>query len=182
LGRAVLRTDLVEIGVYEKGAITGIIKIEITESAEELRKQLKNSDNQELKERIQALYWLKTNQVESTGAMASLTGKHRTTISRWLSKYRKGGLKGLLTQGKKTGRIRKIPTEVEERLQRELLEVEGFSSYKEVQAWLKAIEGIEMSYTRVHQIVRYQLKGKLKVPRPVHTRQKPGVVEEFKKN
>ena|GEM_PF-1874073 len=91
-----LRTDLVEIGVYEKGAITGIIKIEITESAEELRKQLKNSDNQELKERIQALYWLKTNQVESTGAMASLTGKHRTTISRWLSKYRKGGLKGLL--------------------------------------------------------------------------------------
>ena len=162
--------------------MTGIIKIEINESAEELLEQLKNSDNQELKERIQALYWLKTKQVESTGALASLTGKHRTTISRWLSKYRKGGLKGLLSQGKKTGRTRKMPTEVEERLERELWEAEGFSSYKEVQMWLRAIEGIEMSYTRVHQIVRYRLKGKLKVPRPVHVKQKSGVVEEFKKN
>ena len=162
--------------------MTGIIKIEINESAEELLEQLKNSDNQELKERIQALYWLKTKQGESTGALASLTGKHRTTISRWLSKYRKGGLKGLLSQGKKTGRTRKMPTEVEERLERELWEAEGFSSYKEVQMWLRAIEGIEMSYTRVHQIVRYRLKGKLKVPRPVHVKQKSGVVEEFKKN
>ena len=49
--------------------MTGIIKIEISESPEELLEQLKNSDNQELKERIQALYWLKTNQVESTGAI-----------------------------------------------------------------------------------------------------------------
>ena len=68
--------------------MTGIIKIEITESAEELRKQLKKLDNQELFERIQTLYWLKTNQVESTGAIASLIGKHRTTVSRWLSQYR----------------------------------------------------------------------------------------------
>lgn len=162
--------------------MTGIIKIEITESAEELRKQLKKLDNQELKERIQALYWLKTNQVESTGAIASLIGKHRTTVSRWLSQYRKYGLKGLLTQGKKTGRPSKIPSEVEEKLREELLEVEGFSSYKEVQLWLKAVEGIDMSYTGVHQAVRYRLKRKLKVPRPVHIRQQPEAVEEFKKN
>lgn len=75
-----------------------------------------------------------------------------------------------------------MPTEVEEKLERELGETEGFSSYKEVQMWLRAIEGIEMSYTRVHQIVRYRLKGKLKVPRPVHVKQESGVVEEFKKN
>ena len=162
--------------------MTGIIKIDITESAEELLEELKKSDHQEFKERIQALYWLKTKQVESTGAIAYLTGKHRTTVSRWLSKYRKGGLQSLLTQGKKTGRTRKMPTEVEERLERELFEVEGFSSYKEVQTWLKAVEGIEMSYSRVHQIVRYRFKGKLKVPRPVHLKQELGVVEEFKKN
>jgi hypothetical protein len=55
--------------------MTGIIKIEISESPEELLEQLKNSDNQELKERIQALYWLKTKQVESTGAIALLDRK-----------------------------------------------------------------------------------------------------------
>ena len=58
----------------------------------------------------------------------------------------------------------------------------GFSSYKEVQKWLKAIEGIDLSYSTVHYIVRYRLKGKLKVPRPVHIRQKLLAVEEFKKN
>jgi hypothetical protein len=82
-----------------------------------------------------------------------------------------------MSQGKKTGRTRKIPAEVEEKLQQELKEAEGFSSYKEVQIWLKAVQGIEMSYTRVHQIVRYRLKGKLKVPRPVHLKQEAGVIE-----
>ena len=91
-------------------------------------------------------------------------------------------LKALLTKGKSTGRTRKIPAAIEEKLQRELLEEEGFSSYKEIQTWLKAIEGIEMSYKGVHQAVRYRLKGKLKVPRPVHIKQKTGAVEEFKKN
>ena len=39
-----------------------------------------------------------------------------------------------------------------------------------------------MSYTGVHQLVRYKLKAKLKVPRPVHVKQEAGIVENFKKN
>jgi len=49
--------------------MAGVIKIEIAESAPELKKQLNLSQNSEVKERIQVLYWLKTNQVKSTGAM-----------------------------------------------------------------------------------------------------------------
>lgn len=162
--------------------MTGIIKIEISESEEELLIEMKKPVHQAIRERIQTLYWLKTHQVESTEAIAQLMGKHRTTVSRWLSQYRKGGLEALLTQGKSTGRPRKIPQEIEEKLKQELNQVEGFSSYKEVQMWLRAVEGIEMSYTGVHQAVRYRLKGKLKVPRPVHIKQEPGAVEEFKKN
>ena len=69
--------------------MVGIIKIDISESTTELLEQLKLGKNQQVKERIQMLYWLKTKQVESTGALASLIGKHRTTVSRWLSTYRK---------------------------------------------------------------------------------------------
>lgn len=65
--------------------MTGVIKIEITESSQELLRYLKSADDRDVKERVQALYWLKTHQVESRGAIASLIGKHRTTISRWLS-------------------------------------------------------------------------------------------------
>ena len=63
----------------------------------------------------------------------------------------------------------------------ELKDEEGFSSYKEIQRWLKAVHDVEMSYTGVHQLVHYRLKGKLKVPRPVHVKQEPGAVETFKK-
>ena len=58
---------------------------------------------------------------------------------------------------------------------------QGFSSYKEVQTWLRVVHDVEMSYTGVHHLVRYRLKAKLKVPRPVHIRQQEGIVEDFKK-
>ena len=159
----------------------GKLKIEIKESRAELLEQLKEAKNQEVKERRESLYWLKTLQVETTSEIADLIGKHRTTVSRWLSRYRKGGLEGLRTKGKSTGRSRKMSPEVEEKLKKELQDPEEFMSYKEVQVWLKALEGIEMSYQGVHQVVRYRLKAKLKVPRPVHVKQEAGAKEEFKK-
>ena len=98
----------------------------------------------------------------------SLTGKHRTTISRWLRSYRAGGIKALLAKGKSTGRSRKLNLEIEESLKQELQDERGFSSYREIQIWLRVVHDVEMSYTGVHQLVRYKLKAKLKVPRPVH--------------
>ncbi|MBD2311152.1 helix-turn-helix domain-containing protein [Desertifilum sp. FACHB-1129] len=162
--------------------MAGVVRIEIAESSQELLSYLKQADNQEVKERIQALYWLKTHQVETVGTIASLVGKHRTTVSRWLSAYRKGGIEQLLEKGKSTGRKSLVSQEVQAKLQQELEDPEGFTSYKEVQQWLKVIEEVELSYSGVHKLVRYRLKGKLKVPRPTHKKQEKGVVEEFKKN
>jgi putative transposase len=70
---------------------------------------------------------------------------------------------------------------MEKKLVEELADPEGFSSYEEVQTWLKAVGDVEMSYTGVHKLVRYRLKSKLKVPRPSHVQQKEGAVETFKK-
>jgi putative transposase len=121
-------------------------------------------------------------QVETVGAIASLVGRHRTTVSRWLSGYRLEGIKGLLAKGKSTGRKRAISPELETKICRELEDEEGFSSDKEVQRWLQVVENVEMSYSGVHQLVRYRLKGKLKVPRPVHVKPEKEVAEEFKNN
>ena len=57
---------------------------------------------------------------------------------------------------------------------------EGFNSYQEVKLWLSICRNIEISYPTIHRIVRYELRGKLKVPRPIHEKQKPGVIEAFK--
>jgi hypothetical protein len=72
--------------------------------------------------------------------------------------------------------------EIVEKLSEELNQVEGFNSYKEVHQWLTSCCDIPVAYRTVHQWVRSRLKGKLKVPRPVSHKQKPGAVEEFKKN
>ena len=39
--------------------MSGVVKIEIIESAETLRELLKNAKTPQAKERIQALYWIK---------------------------------------------------------------------------------------------------------------------------
>jgi hypothetical protein len=72
--------------------------------------------------------------------------------------------------------------ETVEKLSKELQESEGFNSYKEVDQWLTSCCEVIVAYRTVHQWARYRLKGKLKVPPPVSEKQKPGVVEEFKKN
>jgi putative transposase len=96
--------------------------------------------------------------------------------------YRTGGIEELLCQKPRPGRPRIMTPEIVEKLSEELNQVEGFSSYKEVHQWLTSCCDITVAYRTVHQWARYRLKGKLKVPRPVSEKQKPGAVEEFKKN
>ena len=117
-----------------------VLKIEISETVEELKNLLNSTENQKVKERIQTLYWLKSEQVESENAIANLTGKHRTTVSRWLRSYRSGGINALLVKGKSTGRSRKLNSEIEESLEQELRDPEGFSSYKEIQSSKQSLQ------------------------------------------
>jgi transposase len=63
-------------------------------------------------------------------------GKHRTTLQRWLSSYRSGGIAELLSQKPCPGRPRLMNAQIVEKLEKELSEPERFSSYKEVHQWL----------------------------------------------
>ena len=81
--------------------MSGVIKIEILETVDELKGLLKLTENQEVKERVQALYWLKSEQVKTIEAIANSIERHRVTVSRWLSSYRTGGISTLLTKGKR---------------------------------------------------------------------------------
>ena len=159
-----------------------VLKLEIQETLSELQTLLKQQKTGFGKERIQALYLLKTRQVETVQHLAVVLGRGRITVQRWLRLYRSGGITLLLEQKKSSGRPKAIPLDVRKQLYKELLEREGFKSYGEIRTWLRASEGIEVSYKVVHDTVRYQLKAKLKAPRPRSVKQKEGVEEEFKKN
>ncbi len=163
--------------------MSGVVKIEIIESAETLKKLLKNAKTPQEKERIQAIYWLKTHTVETVKQIAIMLGRNRVTVQKWLRKYRTGGL-NLLLEPKKNlgGRPTSIGPDVVEKLKEELKNPEGFQSYGEIQLWLKTCFDVDVAYRTVHQLVRYKLKGKLKVPRPLHIKQNQEAKENFKKN
>ena len=159
----------------------GKLKIEIVESVEILSKLLKQEKNPQKKERIQALYWIKTNLVENIGHLSALSRKHRTTVSRWLSSYRQGGLAKMLDIYKSSGRKPEIPPEIQQALINELNEKEGFSSYQEIKTWLYAVHDLDVSYKVVHDTVRYRIKAKLKVPRRSNVKKDAAAEAEFQK-
>lgn len=88
---------------------------------------------------------------DSVLCIAVRLGKHRTTIQRWLSNYRSGGIEKLLYQKPRSGRPRIMTTETVDRLSKELLAPEGFSSYKEVHQWLTTCCSVPVAYRTVHQ-------------------------------
>jgi len=78
--------------------MSGVVRIEILETTEELTTLMKKEKDVLRHEKLQVLYWLKTKTVDSVLSAAVRLGKHPTTIQRWLSSYRKGGIEELLLQ------------------------------------------------------------------------------------
>ena len=103
-------------------------------------------------------------------------------MTRWLHKYRTGGLSGLLEIKKASGARRKINDAAIAALKIELETGIGFSSYGAIVEWFKLEHGLDIEYATVYAWVRYRLGAKLKVPRPQSYKQDEELVSEFKKN
>lgn len=149
----------------------------IHESAEELKELLTCERRREKQQRLHALYLLASGQARYRNTVASLLGVSRGTVGRWLTTYATGGLPALLDIYIPAGKAPALGPEQRARLQAVLARPEGFASYGAVQQWIADELGVHMQYHAVHKLVRYTLRAKLKVPRPVHikkrTRRRP---------
>ena len=161
--------------------MAGVFELEITETVDELKTLLKQQTTAFSKERLQALYLLKLGRVETIQQLAIDIGRDRTTLSRWLRQYRKGGINHLLQKQVGQGRKPDIPEWAQTALRKRLQEAEGFNSYGEVRDWLEEKLGVSASYKVVHDTVRYRLKAKLKRPRPQSLGHNLIKAEAFKK-
>jgi putative transposase len=114
------------------------LELEITESAEELKALLHQQRKVKLKERVQALYLLKSEQVTELKGLGKLLGRNPSTLYRWFEGYRARGLAGVLELGTvHNGRHRALPPAVEQALKQRLENPPGFKSYGAIQQWLK---------------------------------------------
>lgn len=157
-------------------------RVEVPESAEELRHRLHHATTASSTQRLQMLYWLKTQAVATRQELAQRLGRNESTIYRWLQRYQSGGIDALLEVKKAPGKTPSIPTEVINQLRERLSQAQGFNSYIEVHQWLTQECHVAIAYKSVHKIVRYQLNAKLKVARPRSAKAQVQVQQTFKKN
>lgn len=156
-------------------------QVTVSESLEQLEKSLHHARSVSQKERLQMLVWLKRKEVSSRGELAERCNRDKATITRWLSRYRQGGLSALLAKQTAPGATRKIQGEALEKLKARLAQPEGFHSYIEIQQWLEQNCQLNVEYGTVYRVVRYELKAKLKVPRPRARQQDPKARNAFQK-
>lgn len=154
---------------------------EIKEEAEELYRMFKKEKNVLMRDRLHLLYKLKTEKIISIQKLAEELGRECKTIYNWLSYYKKKGLEGYLSI-KQEYRKSSLDGEIAESLKEKLSTEEGFSSYIEIEDWLKKEYNVKMTYSGIYKYVKYILKAKLKVVRPVNIKKDPKREEEFKKN
>ena len=100
--------------------MTGVFKIEIAESVEQLKSLMKQQKTGIGYAKVQSLYLLKIKAVETNNHLAVIIGRGESTIHRWLKTYREGGIEKLLEEPPKTGRRKKLDVETVAHLQKEL--------------------------------------------------------------
>lgn len=143
---------------------------EISESVEKLERLVRKERDAQIQRRLQMLLLLKSGEAKSRSGAARQLGVHRNTVADWLDLYEDGGIEKIQdigTPGPEPGQ-ESIPPGVMEALNERLAEPEGFGSYTDIQGWLAEEHGVELCYSTVHGIVRYELGAKPKAPRPSH--------------
>jgi transposase len=162
--------------------MVGVSRVVIQEDVDELKALMHAQHSARSKERIQLLYLLQSGEAESVTHATALLGRGRITLQRWLSKYEQGGIAVLLTRAVPPGRTCQIPAVAQAALIERLASPSGFSSYGEIQDWLRTEYEHEISYEGIHKHVHYRLGAKPKRPRPVSTEQDPQKVDFFKRS
>jgi transposase len=156
-------------------------KIKIIEEGAALKRQLQKETRGRQKERLQALYLLKTGQVQNATELPYLLGRSYSTLKNWLRIYRQRGLNGLLELQHGGGKSLSLSNPVLTPLQERLRNPQGFSDYQAIQTWLTTTYGRDLPYKTLWGIVHNRLQAPPKVVRPQSQARNESMVAEFEK-
>jgi len=142
--------------------MTGMCGLKIKETKVQLRDILSKQKNAISYKKIQALYLMKTGQVDTVTAVSELLGVHRVTVQKWFKKYRDQGIDGLLISKKSTGRPSVVSqstlSDLEEKLNHS---AHSFKSYEDVYEWLQQKHGVDANYKTIYGLLKYKLNVNL---------------------
>jgi transposase len=139
------------------------LKLSIKESHAQLNK-LHRCSKPKLQPRIQMLILLKKEKdVISKSALADLLGVSPNSIQRWITLYRKGGLKLLLEDKRGGNRKTVFSKDIHSALEKKLTTSESaFISYRELKQWLEEKFNFKVCYSTLNGYVKRRFGAKLK--------------------
>jgi transposase len=151
----------------------------IKESESDLLQLEKREKNAMRRDRIRFIRMLKTGQFRSQSAAGAAIGLGERQSQRLWSCYMKEGIAGLISTYSERwwGKL----SSVQISQLRAFLLSDQAQTLADIQAFLAGNLGVNYTIGGVSDLCK-RLKIKLKTGRPVNVRQKPGSVEDFKKN
>ncbi|MFQ4142441.1 helix-turn-helix domain-containing protein [Chlorogloeopsis sp. ULAP02] len=153
-----------------------VTQVQINESAETLEVLLRQQKNLRLKERIQALYLIKTEGM-SVKAIAKILGRDSSTIQRWLADYQEGGITLVIKSQNSLLKVQKILNCTVENSDKQIKQSEGqIQRYNQLQQWFDSIFGVQ-----AQDVTVYKLQAKLKMIYLHNRKQKKRKLKGFKK-
>jgi len=110
--------------------------------------------------------------------VSEIVGRSAKQIKVWAKSFVEGGIESLLTRGNGGGRKGKMTKEAQEALIEKLREG-AFRTAPQCCKWLEEEYGIKLEQSSMYYQLG-KLGGRLKVPRPSHTKKNEAKVKEFK--
>lgn len=151
----------------------------IVESESDLIQLERREKNAMRRDRIRFIRTLKSGQFRSQSTAGAAIGLGERQSQRLWSSYVKAGIKGLLSTYSERwwGKL----SSVQISQLRAFLLSDQAQTLADIQAYLAGNLGVNYTIGGVSDLCK-RLKIKLKTGRPVNVKQKPGSIEDFKKN
>jgi transposase len=131
-----------------------------------------------IRSRLHALWLLRAGQ--SLGEVTILLGVHYRSVQRWVAWYRCGGIALVCTRRSGgVGQPSFLSLETRAQVAREVA-TGRFRTGAEIREWIRQTYGIEYTVGGIYTLLK-RLRGRQKVPRPIHPRTDLAQQEAWKK-
>jgi len=158
------------------------IHLPIIESLSELKTLRKKTANHRLKTRIQCLILIKEKTFKYRKDIAFHLGISVSSLTRWISKYRKSGINSFLSIDSGGQRVTVVSKDLHKALSDKLHDSNNpLMGYTDAVEWIKKEHKVEINYKTLWAYIRRNFDAKLKVPRKSHYKKDEKAVEAFKK-
>lgn len=144
-------------------------EFKIIESFEELNSLKSTINKYKTAKRLDAIILLKDEPTMSLSSISKILKISARTLSEWIKIYKENGLEALLAKETRNRQSKILTPEIHKKLEEKLNdELNPFSSYVEVQEWLKEEFEVHIEYQWLWKYLREKFNTRLKVPRKVN--------------